>query len=62
MLIKNYFIFILIINQIKQMILIPAEQVSLCFFWSKTNTQIRIQANIKKISNEESDLYFSNKI
>lgn len=37
------------------------EQVSLCFFWSKTNTQIRIQANIKKISNEESDLYFSNR-
>lgn len=33
--------------------------VSLLFFWKKLERQIRIEGSVKKISNNESDVYFS---
>tara|TARA_B100000965_G_C19603214_1_gene764257 strand:- start:3962 stop:4561 length:600 start_codon:yes stop_codon:yes gene_type:complete len=34
------------------------NQISCIFFWGKINTQIRIKANIRRLSDEDSDNYF----
>ena len=38
------------------------NQVSVIIFWSKTNTQIRIKANIKKLSDSQSDKHYKSRI
>lgn len=39
--------------------IVANESVSLLFYWDDTQRQIRIQGNAKKLSGEESDIYFA---
>jgi len=55
------FIFFTNYNSPKSIQFDEHDQVTAVFFWSKTNTQIRIKAKIKKIPREWSQKYFKSR-
>ena len=57
----NSFIFFSNYNSPKALQFKSHEQVALAFYWSSTNTQIRMRGNIYKSSKEISDCHFHNR-
>ena len=58
---KDNFIFFSNYNSSKAFAIESHNQISGLFFWSSTNTQIRMKAMVKKTSNEYSQKYFFNR-
>ena len=57
----NKFIFFSNYNSPKSLAFNSHDQITALFFWSATNTQIRMKAKIKKTSSEYNQNYFENR-
>ena len=58
---ENEFIFFSNYNSIKSLAFNSHNQISALFYWSSTNIQIRIKADIKKTTKEYNREYFKNR-